>query len=244
MLDAKVDQEVVKAYVKNSTTPYNLSAADIISLKEHGVPDELVAAMLQRGGELRAQVPPQQQIPPQQPPTQYGPAPIYPTGYDYANYSPPYTDSGYGYPYSYVSYPYPYYYGYNYWYPWAYYAPFYCGFHGCYHYGHYHGCYAYNNHGYYSHGGNSHWGSPHSGANHFVGGSHTGTFVNHGQPWMPVGNSGSHFAGTRSFGGRSMTMVSHGTSVGHAIAFNGGFHGGGGGFHGGGGGGHSGGGHR
>src|SRR5437667_385631 len=37
MVAAKVDAEVVKAYIKNSPIPYTLNASEIIALKEHGV---------------------------------------------------------------------------------------------------------------------------------------------------------------------------------------------------------------
>src|SRR6266436_1159488 len=38
MADAKVDPEVIKAYIKNSPIAYDPSAAEIIALKEHGLP--------------------------------------------------------------------------------------------------------------------------------------------------------------------------------------------------------------
>jgi len=55
MMDAKVDPEVVKAYVGASMTAYNLNAAEIIALKERGISAEILTAMIQRGGELRGQ---------------------------------------------------------------------------------------------------------------------------------------------------------------------------------------------
>ncbi len=54
MLDAKVDPQVVRAYIQNSTTAYSLSAQDIIDLKQRGVPDDVLTSMMQHGAEVRA----------------------------------------------------------------------------------------------------------------------------------------------------------------------------------------------
>src|SRR5438067_13277482 len=54
MADAKVDVGVIKAYIRNSPTAYNPTANEIVVLKERGLSDEILTAMLQRGGELRA----------------------------------------------------------------------------------------------------------------------------------------------------------------------------------------------
>src|SRR5206468_8567330 len=59
MIDAKVDVEVIKAYIKNSLVAYNPASAEIIALKERGVPNEVLTVLIQRGGELRAQQPAQ-----------------------------------------------------------------------------------------------------------------------------------------------------------------------------------------
>src|SRR5262245_38810617 len=56
MVDAKVDSSVVKEFIHNSPVAYNPTAQEIISLKQKGVSDEVVAAMLARGGELRNQM--------------------------------------------------------------------------------------------------------------------------------------------------------------------------------------------
>ena len=53
MVDAKVDKEVIKAYVKNSLVSYNPTAAEIIALQERGVSSDIIVALLQRGGELK-----------------------------------------------------------------------------------------------------------------------------------------------------------------------------------------------
>src|SRR6185369_16358386 len=57
MLDAKVDPAVVKAYINSSPTSYNPTADEIVALKEHGVPDDVVTTLLERGAEVRNQGP-------------------------------------------------------------------------------------------------------------------------------------------------------------------------------------------
>src|ERR1022692_155324 len=55
MVDAKVDAEVIKTYIKNSSTAYNPSATEIVALKDRGVGPDILTAMLQHGAEVRAQ---------------------------------------------------------------------------------------------------------------------------------------------------------------------------------------------
>jgi hypothetical protein len=55
MLDAGVSKEVIKGYVESAPMNYNASAADIISLKQHGIPDDITLALLKRGTESRLQ---------------------------------------------------------------------------------------------------------------------------------------------------------------------------------------------
>lgn len=50
---AHVAPEVIKVYVENAPFVPPLSAADVIALKEHGVPDDITTALLKRSGELR-----------------------------------------------------------------------------------------------------------------------------------------------------------------------------------------------
>jgi hypothetical protein len=121
MTDAKVDPEVLKAYVRTSMSAYNLSAAEIIALKERGISAEILTTMIQRGGELRGQAlrsgqpAMSQSVQPVAPgtATPYAPAPAY----DYST-QPVYPADTYSYPaYSYAypvdSYSYPAYsYGY------------------------------------------------------------------------------------------------------------------------------------
>jgi len=53
LLDANVDRETIKAYIHNSFSYWNLSADNIIKLKERRVPSDVIAAMLERNVELR-----------------------------------------------------------------------------------------------------------------------------------------------------------------------------------------------
>src|ERR1035437_5395382 len=126
LVDAKVDAEVIKTYVRNSPTAYNPSATEIIALKDRGVGSEILTAMLQRGAEVRVQsmqaaqaawgAATQQANPGAANP--YAPAP----DYGYAT-QPVYPNDAYSYPVD--SYAYPgYNYGYgNYGYGWPYFWP-------------------------------------------------------------------------------------------------------------------------
>ena len=58
MVQASVSKEVMKSYIETAPVAPHLSAADIVSLKEHGVPDELTVALMKRGAELAAQAKP------------------------------------------------------------------------------------------------------------------------------------------------------------------------------------------
>jgi hypothetical protein len=208
LANAKVDPNIIKAYVKNSPIPYNLSAGEIIGLEQQGVPEEIITAMMQRGGELRAQmsgagayagVP--QPYAPQQPYPDYG----YDSGYpDY---------SAYNYP-AYETYPY-----YSWGYPWGLwpYSTFSFGFYGdrFHHFnhgdrfGHFHGSDRFG-----SHSGFSHFSRP--GLNNF---------------------SGHTFSGSRSFTAPRSGFSGGGTfHSGGGFRSGGGFHSGGsfGGGHGGG----------
>jgi hypothetical protein len=128
MVDAKVDAEVLKAYIKDSPAAYNPGASEIISLMQRGVPADVLTALLQRGGELRAQAATTSQPPfVQTAPAPEAPVPAY--SYDYG--SEPYSvDStyypayGYGYPY-YDNYNYGWY---NYGYPWPFYSSVFIGY--------------------------------------------------------------------------------------------------------------------
>jgi hypothetical protein len=56
MVQTGVSTEVIKTYIESSPVAYSLSAADVIALKEHAVPDELTTAMMKRGAALKAEV--------------------------------------------------------------------------------------------------------------------------------------------------------------------------------------------
>jgi hypothetical protein len=58
MVQAGVSKEVMKSYIETTPIAPHLSAADIVTLKEHGVPDELTVALMKRGAELAAQAKP------------------------------------------------------------------------------------------------------------------------------------------------------------------------------------------
>src|ERR1017187_2987998 len=129
MVDAKVDVEVIKIYIKNSPTAYNPSATEIIALKDRGVGPEILTAMLQHGAAVRAQSmraappAPNAATPPPYPgeANPYAPAP----GYDYSAQAA-YPNYAYSYPDYSSAYSYP---AYGYGYSWPFYWPsFYCGF--------------------------------------------------------------------------------------------------------------------
>ena len=53
MVRARLDPDVIRAYIKSSNVSYNPSAAEIVTLNQLGIPQELVTAILERDGELR-----------------------------------------------------------------------------------------------------------------------------------------------------------------------------------------------
>ncbi len=104
MLDAKVDAQVILAYIQNSSIPYNPEATELIALKEHGAPTEMLTTLLHHGDELRLQMAQAQSA--------VNPASAAPA-YDYAlaaaapAYTSGYSDSSYApYPATYYSYAY------------------------------------------------------------------------------------------------------------------------------------------
>jgi hypothetical protein len=121
LLDAKVDADVLIAYIQNSPATFYLNATEIIALKDRGASSEVLKALLDHQG--RSSAPPVVSAPQNYnvspPPTAtYAPQAAYPS---YA-----YGDAGYDYPYSY-SYPYSYgyvspsfYFGASYGYPFGY----------------------------------------------------------------------------------------------------------------------------
>lgn len=213
LVHGNVSEDIIVTYIQNSGTVYNLTPQDLVSLREAGVPDRVVNAMLEQRkrvietagavpqGPATAPYPYQAPAPAQAPltPGEQGQGPVstaYTVPYTPSYYDPGYYGYGYGYPYYY-----PYYGAYWPFYIGASFGPYcygrgYCGYYG-------HGYYG---HGYYGHGG------------YYGGGIHV------------VPHSGGGFHG----GGGGIHVASSGFHMG-----GGGFHGGGGGgFHGGGGGGH------
>ena len=55
MVDAGVSKDVMTTYIATAQVAPHLSAADLVTLKEHRVPDDLTVALMKRGTELAAQ---------------------------------------------------------------------------------------------------------------------------------------------------------------------------------------------
>jgi len=135
-----VDESVVVSFIKNSPGPFQPGADEIIRLRDAGLTSREISAMLERGGEVRAQAVAAAPAYPgynyaQGPMPTAGPAPVItapPDAYADSDYSAQpassvvYVGGDYGYPY------YGGYYGYPYFYPYA------CWYNGCYYP---HGCY-------------------------------------------------------------------------------------------------------
>jgi hypothetical protein len=205
MLDAKVDDGVIIAYIHNSHASFNLSAADIIALKDHGASPEVLKALMESPPAATASVYPQTGAPqtmltveaPMTPSADYSQAPA--DGYDYSSY--PYYPYYSGYPYYYPSYA-------SYGWPYFYFSPFFFSpffhFHGHndFHSGHFHN-------GFVSHP----WGT-------------SGGLMVHGTT-RSAAVGGFHGSTVRSFSGGGF----HSFSGGGMHMGGGGFHGGGGGGH-------------
>jgi hypothetical protein len=208
MVDAKVDPEVIKTYIKSSPTAYHPSAAEIIALKDQGIGPEILTAMLQHGADVRAQaIGAAQMAPPTYPGAvnPYAPAP----GYD-EGAQPGYPSDASGYPaysYAYPSdvYAYPAYsYGYLWPYGWPY---FYCGLGGYgYGYPYYWGGRGYYGRGYHGAGARSiAFAGSRGGFHSFSTVGRAGAFA------RPA--SGFRFGG--GMGGRSVSFASHSGGGGH-----------------------------
>jgi hypothetical protein len=238
MVKAKVDPGVIETYINASPNAYNPNAGEIITLKNLGVPDQLVTALVRHGAEARAQgaqaaLPAQtaSMTTPSGPPAAYASAPPM-SPYDYGDYGV----SSYAYPYDYGS-PYYYPYSYPYSYSYSYGFPFYSSFFLNY------GFYGGRHHGFYAHRYPSWNRGFHAFGNH--------AFGSRGGAWAPVSGFGRHSGGFSAGNWRSPGGFGHaGAFGGHSGGFSGrssGFSGRSGGFavHGGfggrgGGGGHSG----
>jgi hypothetical protein len=167
---AQIGEEIILNYIHNSGTIYNLTPKDIVYLRDQGVSEKVVNAMLgqRQRVELAAQTPPPSNpvgpsttpVEPQAMPSPENAAPATPEsappGYAEAPLTPPAsttytipypaaTSAYYGYYYPYYGYYGPYYYGPS--------IAFSFGYPGHYHYyGGYHGSHAYHG-GSYAHGG-------------------------------------------------------------------------------------------
>ena len=124
MMDAKVDPEVIETYVRNSSAAFNPSAAEIIALKNRGVGPEILTAMLQRDGELRAQAARPYTAAPGSAAAPAAPAAVNPYAPVY-EYSAQPAYPAYTYTYPAASYVYP---SYSYGYPGYYYGGYNCGY--------------------------------------------------------------------------------------------------------------------
>jgi hypothetical protein len=223
LVDAKVDAEVIKTYVRNSPTAYNPSATEIIALKDRGVGPEILTAMLQRGAEARAQSMRAAQaasgtVAPQTYPgaaNPYAPAPAY----DYTT-QPVYPNYAYSYPADSYAYPGYSYGNYDYGYSWPLFWPsFYFGgypYHGYggRGYGHYYGGGSYS-----GHGGRAVPFAGHSGGfRSFASGGRAGAFTGSAGGFRSVGSFSGHAASFGShgggFGGRGGSFASHGGGFG------------------------------
>jgi len=75
LAESGVGEEVVLAYIQNSSGGFNLSADQILYLRDVGLSAQLISAMLGRDAGLRGQPQPIQPQPEQQPPPGPGPGP-------------------------------------------------------------------------------------------------------------------------------------------------------------------------
>ena len=221
MVDAKVDAEVIKSYIKNSPTAYNPSATEIIALKDRGVGPEILTAMLRRGAEVRVQSMQAAQAAASVAAPQTYPSAVAPSApapdYGYAP-QPVYANYGYSYPAYVGDYGYP---AYGCGYSWPY---FNCGF-GGYGYGYPYNC-GWPGLG-FSWGGRGFYGGGHYGRGGFYGGDFHGRGFYGGRGGVGFGSRSGASVGSRggfhSFGGggRSASFVSHGGGFRSAGGFGG-----------------------
>ncbi len=228
MTEAKIDPETIKAFVRNSPTAYNPNVNEIIMLKDHGVSSDIITAMIQHGGEIRAraaqmmaatQQPNYQNVPPSSPYPNpaYAPQQVQPM-YPDSSYAYPDNSYGYGYPGSSVVYiggGYGGYYGWpsSYWgggycgYPywggyggWCGYRYPYCGYNRyCGYYGNRY-CGFYGNRGFYGAFGARSFTATRSFAGASFGGAHA-TFAGGGGSFHAVSAGGMHVSGGGGFHG-------------------------------------------
>src|SRR2546423_1631881 len=79
--ESGVGEDVILAYIQNSQAPFNLSAGDLLYLRDLGLSSQMITAMLNRDSALRSQVQPAQTAPPppipEPAPQEQGPPPDY-----------------------------------------------------------------------------------------------------------------------------------------------------------------------
>jgi hypothetical protein len=211
LVDAKIDVAIIQAYIKNSAVAYNPNATEIIALKNRGVAPEIITAILERGGELRAQRMPPANAPanpyPEVAPYQDGTLPVYPT--EYAGYGYPIYSYGYpGYSYSWYDYGWPYYR-----YPYLGFSVYNSRFHHFNHFdrfhrfdGFHHNFSSFDRFGHHAFGGFNGFRHPGLTASTF-GSGHFGGFSRGGSSFGRPMTFGGHSGGFRtggSFGGHSM----------------------------------------
>jgi len=173
---SQVGDDIVVNYIRNTGTIYALSPQDIVYLRNQGVSDRVIEAMIEQRKVVTAENPPPAQAPafpnaPQVPNTPGAPdytqvAPVYTEPQTTAPASTVYVTPPPSYTYAY---PYDGYYGY---YPYYYGGPFIFGY-GYYGHGGYYGHPYYGHGGYYGHYAGGHYGGGHSGGGH-SGGGHGG----------------------------------------------------------------------
>jgi len=79
MLDAKVDEQVILAYIENSSMRYDPEATELIALKQHGASTTILTALLHHGDHWQSPAPPTTTSPqPAAPAYFYAPAPMPP----------------------------------------------------------------------------------------------------------------------------------------------------------------------
>ena len=91
LIEAGVSNELLEAFIESSPVAYQLSAGDVIALKQKGVSDSITVALLKHGSKLRATAPvqtPGQAASVQKPLVRYRPAPmgLDPDSYEYFQY--------------------------------------------------------------------------------------------------------------------------------------------------------------
>ncbi|MBC8002799.1 MAG: hypothetical protein H7X97_09450 [Opitutaceae bacterium] len=82
MIDAGVSPDIIKALVENSTAAYDPNAADLITLKTNGVPDDVTASLMKRVAEIKA-INQKKQADQAAAQRNAGPAPMDPESYDF-----------------------------------------------------------------------------------------------------------------------------------------------------------------